>query len=91
MTQYIQWFKDLGMQDVPVVGGKNASLGEMIANLSTVGILVPDGFATTADAFREHLQESGLDERINATLDVLDTDDMQALSKAGADIRNWVM
>jgi len=91
MTQYIQWFKELGMDDVPVVGGKNASLGEMIANLSTVGIRVPDGFATTADAFREHIQVSGLDKRINALLDVLDTDDMQALASTGSQIRQWVM
>ncbi len=91
MTQYIRWFKELGMNDVPVVGGKNASLGEMIANLSTAGISVPDGFATTADAFREHLQVSGLDARINARLDALDTDDMQALAQTGAQIRQWVM
>ncbi len=91
MTQYISWFKDLGMNDVPVVGGKNASLGEMISNLSNAGISVPDGFATTADAFREHLQVSGLDERINACLDELDTDDMQALAETGARIRQWVI
>jgi pyruvate,water dikinase len=90
VTQYIQWFRDLGMDDVPVVGGKNASLGEMIANLSNVGIQVPDGFATTADAFREHLQVSGLEKRINARLDNLDTDDMAALAHTGAEIRQWV-
>ena len=90
MTQYIQWFKDLGMHDVPVVGGKNASLGEMIANLSNAGIDVPDGFATTADAFREHLQVSGLEQRINKRLDELDTDDMAALAQTGAEIRQWV-
>lgn len=91
MTQYIQWFKELGMNDVPVVGGKNASLGEMIANLSNAGISVPDGFATTADAFREHLQFSGLDKRINDRLDSLDTNDMQALTQTGAMIRQWVV
>ena len=91
MTQYIQWFKDLGMDDVPVVGGKNASLGEMIANLANAGISVPDGFATTADAFREHLQVSGLDQRINEALINLDTDDMDALTRTGADVRQWVM
>ncbi len=90
MTQYIQWFKELGMDDVPVVGGKNASLGEMIANLSNAGIAVPDGFATTADAFREHLQVSGLDKRINEALDSLDTDDMDALASTGSMIRQWV-
>jgi len=91
VTQYIQWFKDLGMDDVPVVGGKNASLGEMIANLANAGISVPDGFATTADAFREHLQVSGLDQRINQALINLDTDDMDALTRTGADVRQWVM
>jgi len=91
VTQYIQWFKDLGMDDVPVVGGKNASLGEMIANLANAGISVPDGFATTADAFREHLQVSGLDQRINEALINLDTDDMDALTRTGADVRQWVM
>jgi pyruvate,water dikinase len=90
VTQYIQWFKDLGMDDVPVVGGKNASLGEMISNLSNAGIQVPDGFATTADAFREHLQVSGLEKRINARLDDLDTEDMIALAQTGAEIRQWV-
>lgn len=90
MTQYIQWFKELGMDDVPVVGGKNASLGEMIANLANAGIAVPDGFATTADAFREHLQVSGLDKRINEVLDSLDTNDMDALASSGAMIRQWV-
>ncbi|MFK7992757.1 MAG: phosphoenolpyruvate synthase [Granulosicoccus sp.] len=91
MTTYIQWFKDLGMHDVPVVGGKNASLGEMIANLANAGITVPDGFATTADAFREHLQVSGLDQRINEALNNLDTDDMQALTSTGAKVRQWVI
>lgn len=90
MTQYIKWFKDLGMHDVPVVGGKNASLGEMIANLSNAGIQVPDGFATTADAFREHLQTSGLEKRINETLAGLDADDITALTQTGAQIRQWV-
>ena len=91
MTQYIRWFKDLGMHDVPVVGGKNASLGEMIANLANAGISVPDGFATTADAFREHLQANGLEKRINDALTTLDTDDMDALSSTGAAVRQWVM
>ncbi|NND91218.1 MAG: phosphoenolpyruvate synthase [Granulosicoccus sp.] len=91
MTQYIRWFKELGMNDVPEVGGKNASLGEMIANLSTLGITVPDGFATTADSYREHLRHGGLDARINARLDELDTNDMQALASTGADIRQWII
>ncbi len=91
MTQYIQWFKNLGMHDVPSVGGKNASLGEMIANLANAGISVPDGFATTADAFREHLQANGLEARINDALTGLDTDDMDALTRTGAMIRQWVI
>jgi len=91
VTQYIQWFKDLGMDDVPVVGGKNASLGEMIANLANAGISVPDGFATTADAFREHLQTNDLEKRINDVLISLDTDDMDALTRTGAQVRQWVI
>ncbi len=62
----IVWFKDLGMGDVERVGGKNASLGEMISNLAGAGVSVPDGFATTADAYREFLKHEGLDDRINA-------------------------
>lgn len=89
--QYIRWFKDLGMHDVPVVGGKNASLGEMISNLANAGISVPDGFATTADAFREHLQVNDLEQRINNALEQLDTDDMEALANTGATVRQWVV
>lgn len=91
MAQYIQWFKELGMNDVPSVGGKNASLGEMIANLANAGISVPDGFATTADAFREHLSVNNLEKRINDALDSLDTDDMDALASTGAMVRQWVI
>ena len=91
MTRYIQWFKDLGMNDVAVVGGKNASLGEMIANLANAGISVPDGFATTADAFREHLSANDLERRINDALTTLDTDDMEALTSTGAAVRQWVI
>lgn len=91
VTTYIKWFKDLGMHDVPTVGGKNASLGEMIANLANAGISVPDGFATTADAFREHLHATGLDQRINDALINLDTDDMDALTSTGAKVRQWVI
>ena len=91
MAQYIQWFKELGMNDVPSVGGKNASLGEMIANLANAGISVPDGFATTADAFWEHLSVNNLEKRINDALDSLDTDDMDALASTGAMVRQWVI
>ena len=91
MTDYVRWLKDLGMDDVPVVGGKNASLGEMIANLSGVGVQVPGGFATTADAYREFLATDGLDERIQTLLDTLDVDDLAALAETGPKIRGWIM
>ncbi|MBB88327.1 MAG: phosphoenolpyruvate synthase [Xanthomonadales bacterium] len=78
------------MGDVERVGGKNASLGEMISNLAGAGVSVPDGFATTADAYREFLKHEGLDDRINAALDALDVDDVEALAKTGKQIREWV-
>ena len=86
----IVWFKDLGMGDVERVGGKNASLGEMISNLAGAGVSVPDGFATTADAYREFLKHEGLDDRINAALDALDIEDVEALAATGKQIREWV-
>ncbi|MBK1653901.1 phosphoenolpyruvate synthase [Allochromatium vinosum] len=91
MTDYVRWLSDLGMDDVPVVGGKNASLGEMIQNLTHLGVSVPGGFATTADAYREFLAKDGLDERIQTVLDELDVDDVAALAEAGPRIRGWVM
>ncbi|EGV20316.1 phosphoenolpyruvate synthase [Thiocapsa marina] len=91
MTDYVRWLSELGMDDVPVVGGKNASLGEMIQNLTDLGVQVPGGFATTADAYREFLAKDGLDERIQTVLDALDVDDVTALSQAGPRIRGWVM
>jgi len=91
MTDYVRWLSELGMDDVPVVGGKNASLGEMIQNLTDVGVLVPGGFATTAAAYREFLAKDGLDERIQAILDELDVDDVTALAEAGPRIRGWVL
>ncbi len=84
-------FKELRMSDVEQVGGKNASLGEMISQLSSAGVRVPGGFATTADAYRVFLAHNGLADRINATLDALDVDDVDALLKAGAEIRRWVV
>jgi len=87
----VLWFNKLGMKDVPVVGGKNASLGEMISNLSGAGVTVPNGFATTADAYRAFLFDSGLKARIDAALDELNVDDVQALAKVGKTIRGWVM
>jgi len=91
MTDYVRWLQDLGMEDVPVVGGKNASLGEMIRNLDHVGVRVPGGFATTAEAYREFLAQGGLDERIQAVLDELDVEDVAALTEAGPRIRGWIL
>jgi len=91
MTDYILWFQDLGMDDLARVGGKNASLGEMIRELSGLGVSVPGGFATTADAFREFLAQSGLDQRIKQSLENLDIDDVAALTEAGREIRQWII
>ncbi|MCW4152302.1 phosphoenolpyruvate synthase [Halomonas sp. 18H] len=91
MNNYILWFDQLGMADVERVGGKNASLGEMISNLSGAGVTVPGGFATTAHAYREFLAHEGLNERINQTLARLDVDDVKALAEAGKMIRQWVI
>lgn len=91
MSNYVIPFENLRNTDVPSVGGKNASLGEMISQLKAKGVRVPTGFATTADAYREFLAQSGLDKKINAELDVLNVDDTQALAKSGEKIRNWIM
>jgi pyruvate,water dikinase len=89
-TALVVPFEHLRMTDVEAVGGKNASLGEMISQLSAVGVRVPGGFATTAHAFREFLKHGGLDARIAARLDALDADDVRALGQAGAEIRRWI-
>ncbi|QGG80358.1 phosphoenolpyruvate synthase [Litorivicinus lipolyticus] len=89
--QYTIGFEKLGMDDVEVVGGKNASLGEMISNLSGVGVSVPGGFATTADAYREFLAQDDLAGRIKAELDALNIEDVRALAEVGARIRGWIM
>lgn len=91
MSDYVIWFDQLGMNDVERVGGKNASLGEMISNLANVGVSVPGGFATTADAYRDFLAHEGLADRINAELDQLDVDDVNALAESGAKIRKWIV
>ena len=83
-------FEELRMTDVDVVGGKNASLGEMISQLAATGVRVPGGFATTAHAFREFLKFGGLTERIAARLKLLDTDDVRALAEVGNEIRRWI-
>jgi len=86
----VAWLKDLRLADLPQVGGKNASLGEMTAALSNAGIRVPGGFATTADAFREFLTASKLGERIDQRLKGLDTSDVSALAACGKEIRSWI-
>ncbi|MCD9519626.1 phosphoenolpyruvate synthase [Photobacterium phosphoreum] len=91
MQQNVIWYSDLSMNDVDRVGGKNASLGEMVANLSNAGVKVPNGYATTSHAFNQFLQADGLSQRIYALLDTLDVDDVNALKQAGATIRNWVL
>ncbi|AQS35732.1 phosphoenolpyruvate synthase [Shewanella psychrophila] len=91
MQQYVLWYQELGMGDVNKVGGKNASLGEMISNLANAGVQVPGGFATTSYAFNEFLEQSGLNQKIYDILDVLDVDDVNALATAGAQIRQWVI
>jgi len=89
-TALVVPFENLRMTDVEVVGGKNASLGEMISQLAESGVRVPGGFATTAHAFREFLKHEGLDKRIQDRLATLDTDDVRALAEAGAEIRGWL-
>ncbi|WP_373388290.1 phosphoenolpyruvate synthase [Pseudomonas alcaligenes] len=91
MVEYVISLDKLGVHDVERVGGKNASLGEMISNLAGAGVSVPGGFATTAQAYRDFLEQSGLNDRIHAALDALDVDDVNALAKTGAQIRQWVM
>ncbi|HIQ07509.1 MAG TPA: phosphoenolpyruvate synthase [Thiotrichaceae bacterium] len=90
-SQSVKWFNELGMQDVAIVGGKNASLGEMIQNLSSTGISIPNGFATTADAFWQFLEQDNLKARINTALEALDISDVKALARVGAEIRQWVI
>lgn len=91
MQEFVIWYENLGMHDVNRVGGKNASLGEMISNLANAGVQVPGGFATSAYAFNQFLEQSGVNERIYQLLDGLDVDDVTALAKAGAQIRQWVI
>jgi pyruvate,water dikinase len=91
VQENVLWYEVLGMNDVDRVGGKNASLGEMISNLSNVGVQVPGGFATTSYAFNEFLEQSGINDKIYQLLDNLDVDDLAALSKSGETIRNWII
>jgi len=91
LAEQVLWFNQLGMNDVDRVGGKNASLGEMISGLYNQGVQVPDGFATTADAYREFIAHQGLDSRINEALNSLDVNDIKALTATGAEIRQWIL
>ncbi|PAW09765.1 phosphoenolpyruvate synthase [Vibrio sp. V1B] len=91
MQKNTLWFNGLSMDDVDKVGGKNASLGEMVSNLANVGVSVPNGFATTSYAFNQFLDHEGLDERIHQLLDELDVEDVEALRETGAKIRQWVL
>ncbi len=91
MQPYVIPFQSLGLADIPEVGGKNASLGEMISSLSSSGVHVPGGFATTAQAYRDFLANDGLDKRIEQTLEKLDVEDVTALAEAGRAIRGWIV
>ena len=91
MSDSIRWLKDLRLLDLNDVGGKNASLGEMIGNLANLGVSVPGGFATTAQAFNDFLEQSGLAASIYQRLSSLDTDDVETLSRVGRVIREEIV
>ncbi|HKE93352.1 MAG TPA: phosphoenolpyruvate synthase [Povalibacter sp.] len=91
MTAYILPFEKVGRHDVDTVGGKNSSLGEMISHLAGLGVTVPGGFATTAQAYRDFLAHDGLAERIARVLATLDVDDVDKLTMVGAQIRSWIL
>ena len=90
-ANYVIWFENLRMTDVESVGGKNASLGEMISQLTEKGVRVPGGFATTAEAYRAFLAHNGLNERISAALAALDVEDVAELARVGKEIRQWIL
>ena len=91
MNPYLLPFEKLTMRDVELVGGKNASIGEMISGLATLGVSVPGGFATTSHAYRDFLAQGGLDEKIRQVLATLDVDDIEKLARTGAQIRGWML
>src|SRR3990172_2841164 len=91
MGKYVQRLGDVGMSDLASVGGKNASLGEMLRKLTSVGVLVPDGFATTTDAFHAFIESAGLEERLRERLSGLDVEDVSALTRAGREIRAAIL
>lgn len=90
-SPFIKWFADITIEDVPLVGGKNASLGEMVRELAGKGVKVPDGFAITAEAFRHFIREAGIDDCIRATLADLDTRDMANLGERGHAVRQAIL
>ena len=91
MKPYIIPFEKLKNKDVELVGGKNASIGEMISGLASLGVSVPGGFATTSHAYRDFLAQDGLDERIRAALASLDVDDVERLAVIGKQLRGWML
>ncbi|MDD3267431.1 MAG: PEP/pyruvate-binding domain-containing protein, partial [Burkholderiales bacterium] len=91
MNKNVIWFENLRMTDVGEVGGKNASLGEMISQLSNKNIRVPGGFATTADAYKRFLEDNNLKQKIDDVLATLDVDNVIELAKAGKMIQAWIM
>ncbi|HRH98646.1 MAG TPA: phosphoenolpyruvate synthase, partial [Prosthecobacter sp.] len=89
--QFIRWFADISIGDIPLVGGKNASLGEMFHELSSQGVKVPDGFAVTAEGYRHFLRSTGLEARIREILSTLDTGDMDNLQRRGSEVRHAIL
>ncbi len=90
-ARFIKWFADIRIEDVPIVGGKNASLGEMFHELTPKGVKVPDGFATTAEAYWHFLREAGLEQQIRTSLDLLDTQNVEQLRERGSQIRHAIL
>jgi len=88
---FILWFNEIGIKDVPLVGGKNASLGEMYRRLTEKGVMVPNGFAITADAYKYLLKETGIEQAIRDALDGLNTHDIADLGKRGEKVRNIIL
>src|SRR3954465_13507487 len=91
MSDLVLWFSHLGLADLEQVGGKNSSLGEMVSNLASLGVRVPDGFATTAEAYRRFVGDTGLAEKISVRLADLDTDNVTELARVGQEIRAAVV
>lgn len=88
---YVKWYNEVGIEDVPVVGGKNAALGEMFSNLVPLGVNIPDGFALTADAYRHFFKDTGLDDKIKVILSDLNTKDMRNLQARGKKVREAIL